>query len=39
MVELSDPLMDQYNLAKRLENQDSWEPAYKNFHEVAQRAI
>jgi hypothetical protein len=26
-------------LAKRLENSDQWESAYKNFHEVAQRAI
>ena len=39
MVELSDPLQDQYDLAKRLENEDKWEPAYKNFHDVAQRAI
>lgn len=39
MVESYDPLMEQYNLAKRLENEDSWESAYKNYHEVAQKAL
>jgi hypothetical protein len=39
MVESYDPLMEQYNLAKRLENEDSWESAYKNYREVAQKAL
>jgi hypothetical protein len=39
MVESYDPLTDQYNLAKKLENEDSWESSYKNFHEVAQKAL
>ena len=39
MVESYDPLKEQLELAKQLEAKDQWEPAYKNFHDVASKAL
>ena len=40
MVDSSyDPLADQLALAEQLEQKDKWEPAYKNYHDVATKAL
>lgn len=39
MVEGYDPLQEQLRIAQQHEQQSNWEPAYKNFHEVARKAL
>ena len=39
MVEAHDPLEEQLRIAQQHEQQSNWEPAYKNFHEVARKAL
>ena len=34
-----DPLDDQFALAEQLEKKEQWEPAYKNYHDVASKAL
>ena len=33
------PLADQLAIAENLESKDKWEPAYRNYHAVANKAM
>ena len=33
------PLADQLAIAETLESKDKWEPAYRNYHAVANKAM
>ena len=39
MVEANDPLQEQLRIAQQHEQNSNWQNAYKNFHEVARKAL